>query len=289
VRQVLVQRPDGGTIAVELVGEQDGGAVLLCHGLADSRLLGRLLEPAARELGLLVISPDRPGTGQSDFLPLRQLADWAQDARAVLDELEIASAAMLGISAGGPFAAACAARLPDRVRALLLVSALGEPAWGRQGMASGERLSMAVASVAPGFGGWFLGRLASLARRAPDLFLRVATSELPAIDRAALARPEERDAFVAGYLEAFRSGSAGVAQDLRLLTRPWGFSLSEIRVPTWIHHGDADTTVPSEHAYRFAAAIAGSELRLHAGHGHFSLDLGASGVLAPAAGAAAAA
>jgi pimeloyl-ACP methyl ester carboxylesterase len=287
VREVLVQRPAGGTIAVELVGDEHGAALMLCHGLADSRLLGRMLAPAARELGLLVITPDRPGTGGSNFRRLPQLAEWADDARTVLDALGVDSVTALGISAGGPFAAACAARLPDRVRLLLLVSALGKPAWGRQGMAWGERASAAVADMAPGFGGWFLGRLAVLARRSPDLFLRVATSEMPAVDRETLARPDERAAFVDGYLEAFRAGSAGVAQDLRLLSRRWGFDLGAIRAPTQIHHGDADTTVPAEHARRYAAAIPGAELRLHRGHGHFSLDLGAAGVLAPAVGAAA--
>ena len=83
-------------------------------------------------------------------------------------------------------------------------------------MAPGERLSLAVARYAPAFGGWFLDRLAALARRSPPLFLRLATSELPGIDRRAIAQPDPR--------EAFRRGSRGVAQDLRVLTRPWGFS-----------------------------------------------------------------
>jgi pimeloyl-ACP methyl ester carboxylesterase len=282
MREQLIGRRDGSGIGVALVGDPDGTPVLLCHGLADSRLLALTLAPAAQALGLLVVAPDRPGTGLTEFRPLGCLADWAEDAQTVLDGLGIESVAMLGLSAGGPFAAACAALLRDRVRNLFLVSALGQVAWGTRGMASGERLSMAVAARSPAFGGWFLGRLAVLARRSPELFIRMATSELPRIDRTALTRPEEREAFVAGYLEAFRTGSAGVRQDLRLLTRQWGFELNAILAPTWIHHGDADTTVPSEHARRFAAAIPGAELRLHAGHGHFSLDLATAGVLAPA-------
>jgi pimeloyl-ACP methyl ester carboxylesterase len=126
--------------------------------------------------------------------------------------------------------------------------------------------------------------LAALGRRSPALFLRLATSELPEVDRLELARAEPRDAFVAGYIEAFRIGSAGVAQDLRLLVRPWGFDLGAIRAPTWIHHGEADTTVPPEHARRFAAAIPRAEVRIHPGHGHFSL-LGAAAaeIIAPLA------
>ena len=125
------------------------------------------------------------------------------------------------------------------------------------------------------------GRLAALARRSPRLFLRLATSELPTADRRALGQPATREAFLAGYLEAFRRGSWGVAQDLRLLTRPWGFELGSIRVPTSIHHGDADTTVPPEHARLFAAAIPGAQLQLHPGHGHFSILGATRQMLAP--------
>jgi pimeloyl-ACP methyl ester carboxylesterase len=38
-----------------------------------------------------------------------------------------------------------------------------------------------------------------------------------------------------------------------------------------VHHGDADTTVPVQHAELYAAAIPGARLRLHPGHGHFSI------------------
>jgi pimeloyl-ACP methyl ester carboxylesterase len=218
-----------------------------------------------------VVAPDRPGTGGTDLRRLRRLVDWVEDAAAVLDAMEVESAALLGISAGGPFAAACAAAIPGRVSSLILVSPLGPPGWPVREMAPGERLSLHVARHAPAFGGWFLGRLATLARRSPRLFLRLATSELPGIDRRALEQPGLRDPFLANYLGAFRRGSQGVAQDLRVLTRPWGFELGSIQVPAWIHHGDADTTVPSRHARLFAEAIPGAQLQLHPGHGHFSI------------------
>ena len=219
-----VRRGDGSVIAVEVAGEQGAAPVLLCHGLADSRLSARLFTQAARELGLCIMAPDRPGVGGTDPRRLGRLADWVEDAALVLVGVRAGPAALLGISAGGPFAAACAARIPGRVRSLTLVCPLGPPEWPTRGMAPGERLSLAVARYAPAFGGWFLDRLAALARRSPPLFLRLATSELPGIDRRAIAQPDPREAFLAGYAEAFRRGSRGVAQDLRVLTRPWGFS-----------------------------------------------------------------
>lgn len=276
-------RGDGSVIAVEEAGDPDAVPVLLCHGLADSRLSARGLRPVALELGLRIIVPDRPGTGGSDLRRLHRVVDWAQDAALLLDRLRVGSAALVGISGGGPFAAACAAAIPGRVRSLTLIAPLGAPDWPTDGMAPGERMSLMVARQAPDFGGWFLGRLAALARGNPGLFLRIAASELPGSDRRAIGQPGLRDAFVANYTEAFRRGSQGVAQDLRVLTRPWGFQLGAITVPTSIHHGDADNTVPLQHARRYAAAIPGAQLRVHPGHGHFSITGVMREILAPLA------
>jgi pimeloyl-ACP methyl ester carboxylesterase len=123
----------------------------------------------------------------------------------------------------------------------------------------------------PDFGGWFLAQLATMARRSPDLFFRVITARMPDVDRRALAVDVVRRDFLTNYHEAFAQGSGGVAQDLRILTRPWGFEIDEITVPTVIHQGSVDTTVPPAHARRYAAAIPGAQLRVHPGHGHFSI------------------
>jgi pimeloyl-ACP methyl ester carboxylesterase len=278
-----VRRGDGSVIAVEVAGEQGAAPVLLCHGLADSRLSARLFTQAARELGLCIMAPDRTGVGGTDPRRLGRLADWVEDAALVLDGLRAESAALLGISAGGPFAAACAARIPGRVRSLTLVCPLGPPGWPTRGMAPGERLSLAVARHAPAFGGWFLCRLAALARRSPRLFLRLAASELPGIDRRAIAQPGMREAFLAGYAEAFRRGSWGVAQDLRVLTRPWVSSSGPSRCR---HRSTTGTRTrrsrPGMPGF-YAEAIPGEQIQLYPGHGHFSILAAAPEMLAPLA------
>lgn len=279
-----LRRSDGSAIAVEVVGEQDAPAVLFCHGLADSRLSAFWFRQAAAEAGLRLVAPDRPGIGGTDHLRLGRLADWVEDAELVLDALHVDSVALLGVSAGGPFAAACAAMIPSRVRSLTLVSPLGLPGWPTHGMAPGERLSLAVARQAPAFGGWFLGRLAVLARRWPELYFGLAATALPGCDTHALAQPGARGTFIANYCEAFRRGSRGVAQDLRVLSRPWGFDLGSINVPTVIRHGDADITVPLQHARLYAEAIPGAELQIHRGHGHFSILDATQQLLAPLVG-----
>jgi pimeloyl-ACP methyl ester carboxylesterase len=231
-----------------------------------------------------LIAPDRPGTGGSDPHRLSRVADWVEDARLVLDALRVDAAALLGVSGGGAFAAACAAALDGRVSSLTLVSPLGPPGWPTRGMAPGERLSLALAGRAPAFCGWSLGSFGVLARRRPQLFFRMAGTSLPDIDKRALGQPGTRESFLINYAEAFRRGSWGVAQDLRVLTRPWGCNLGSINVPATIHHGDADTTVPLQHARLFAGAIPGARLQIHRGHGHFSILAAAQELLATPTG-----
>jgi len=266
-----LRRADGGVIALELVGPANGTPVLFCHGLAETRLSARRFAPVAEQHGLRVVAPDRPGSGGTDPRRLARVADWVEDASEVLDLLGVEKAQLLGISAGGAYAAACAARMPDRVEGLTLVTPLGPPEWPTDGMAPWQRRSLQLGRRTPGFGGWFLGRLALLARHAPGLYFHVITVEMPEPDRRALADGPTRAEFRASYLDAFCQGGGGVAQDLRLLTRPWGFDLGEIAVPTVVHHGDADTTVPLAHARRFAATIPQARLEIHPGHGHFSI------------------
>src|SRR5258708_13003142 len=151
-----LSRGDGSVIAVEVAGEQGAAPVLLCHGLADSRLSARLFMQAAPELGLRIVAPDRPGVGGTDPRRLRRLADWVEDAALVLDGLRAGSAALLGISAGGPFAAACAAAIPGPVRSLTLISPPGPPGWPTSGMAPGQRPPPGVATHPPPPRGRFL-------------------------------------------------------------------------------------------------------------------------------------
>lgn len=258
-------------VAVEIVGEPAATPVLFCHGLADSRLAAHRLASAAVEAGLRVIAPDRPGVGGTSPRRLDRVVDWVEDAAEVLDTLDIGPAQLLGISGGGAFAAACAARMPDRFTGLVLVAPLGPPEWPTDGMEPWQRRSLRLGVRAPDFGGWVLDRMGRLARRDPGLYFRVITAHMPDADRRALREDEVRQDYLLNYVEAFRQGPRGVAQDLRLLTRPWGFEPREITLPTVIHHGSADTTVPLQHARWYADAIPGARLEVHPGHGHFSI------------------
>jgi pimeloyl-ACP methyl ester carboxylesterase len=93
VQTVEVRRADGGVVALEMAGDRGGAPLLVCHGLADSRLSAQLLAQTADELGFCVVAPDRPGVGLTDPRRLERLADWVEDAALVLGALRLESVA----------------------------------------------------------------------------------------------------------------------------------------------------------------------------------------------------
>jgi pimeloyl-ACP methyl ester carboxylesterase len=80
------------------------------------------LAPVATKLNAHVIAVDRPGFGLSDLKSGRQILDWPDDVIELGDALRLNRFAALGLSSGGPYSAACALRIYQRLTAVGLVS-----------------------------------------------------------------------------------------------------------------------------------------------------------------------
>ena len=96
-----------------LGGADTGPVVLFFHGCPDTRWAARSGEEAAREAGVRLLCVNRPGYGASGPAASSH-ASVADDAAEVLDRLGIAEVAALGMSVGGAYAAAFAARHAQR-------------------------------------------------------------------------------------------------------------------------------------------------------------------------------
>src|SRR5205807_4233758 len=121
-RENLIKLEDGAVIAFEEYGDANGVPVIFCHGWPSSRTMARLTDEPARDLGIRVISPDRPGISGSSLQPDRKLADWPRLVERIADHLGIRDFRMLAISGGAPYAYATAAAMPDQVRAIAIVA-----------------------------------------------------------------------------------------------------------------------------------------------------------------------
>jgi len=272
VDATTLRLPGGRQLGYAEYGDPNGRALVYLHGFPGSRLAGRVLDEAARARGVRVLAPERPGLGGSSPQPGRTLLDTARDVRSLADALGIGRFAVLGESGGGPYALACAHELADCVDFVAVVCGLG-PVGGpgaTDGIALKERIGYAVAARAPLIACRTLLPVAAWARRRPRQFLRVTCWQLGEADREVLSGPLG-DLVAADFAEAFRQGSAGVAQDLALLFRPWPFDPGAIQVPVAFFHGAHDRTVAVAVARELSRAVPGSCLRVYEHHGHFSL------------------
>ena len=236
------------------------------HGTPNIGTPPEPLFAAADRLGIRWLSYDRPGYGGSSPRHGRDIASAADDVAAVADAAVVDRFAVMGHSGGAVHALACGALLPDRVRAVVAVSALAP--YGGDGLE------------------WFAGmapqgvaalRAAAAGREAKERYEASASDDGSAFtpaDHSALAREWSWFGSVVG--PALRDGPGGLIDDDLAYVAPWGFDSGEIRMPVLLIHGGRDRIAPVAHAKWLAAAIPLAELRVLPDEGHVSV-LGGAG------------
>ncbi len=266
---------DGRRLGFAEFGAPAGTPVFYFHGWPSSRFEASLIDRVCAELHLRLIAPDRPGYGLSDAKRRRTLLDWPADVRQLADHLDLTRFAVLGVSGGGPYAAVCAARLPERVSRAVLVSSVAplDRPDATQGMVPLNRWLLALGRWAPL---WLAEALGAFALRllwgkGHQVIPESIRSRLPPADQAALASDELRFGLIAASTEALRNGVHGAASDGLLYARPWGFSLAEVRVPMWLWHGEVDNVVPVSMGRYLARQIPDRQAMFFPEDGHFSL------------------
>jgi pimeloyl-ACP methyl ester carboxylesterase len=252
---------DERTLAYAEYGDLAGRPVMFFHGTPGARLLhpSAIMAGAA---GTRIISVERPGYGHSDFHSGWGMLEWADDVAELADALGIGRFAVVGPSGGGPYAAACACRLPERVTAAGLVSSPaplpadrqsdGQTLEGTEGL---DEAAVAARAISwPDFLAWFQQRRGSTPPNGEQMLASLA-DRLPECDKQVLALPEVQATFRLALSEAFRQGMSGWAWDSWIHARPWGFRVEAIVVPTYLWHGELDQAVPIENGRYLAGAI----------------------------------
>jgi pimeloyl-ACP methyl ester carboxylesterase len=265
---------DGRRLGWAEYGAAEGRPVLYFHGWPASRLEPRVLDGFCAEIGVRLIALDRPGMGLSDFKPQRRLLDWPRDVLEVAEYLDFGKFAVLGVSGGGPYAAACAAAMPDRLVATLMVCSMAplESAEGMRGMAGPSSRLLRFARAAPWAARILAGPcLRAIWGRGEHVMPRALEVRLPEVDKQMLARPGLRESLVSSSREAFRFGARGPAWDGFLYSQPWGFRLEEIRTPVILWHGEADVIIPPAMGRLLAKQIPNCHATFYPDDGHLSL------------------
>jgi pimeloyl-ACP methyl ester carboxylesterase len=280
-----VRLTDGRLLGFAEYGDPAGAPVLFFHGEVGSRLLGRSIDADARRLGLRIVAPDRPGLGFSDFRPGRVIADWPADVVELAGALGIERFAVVGASAGAPYALACAWKVPDELTATVLAGPalsvpMTEPAPGTPAL---QRVLSRSAVWAPWTIRPVMTVLGEVARRSPEQALVRMRDSAGEADRPAFDRSEVRAMLAHSMAETFRSGPRGAAHDLRLVTNDWGLPLADVSITVDIWHGDADLEMTPGDVRRLVDALPAGRLNVVAGGGHHLLLTHPGEVLAPLA------
>jgi pimeloyl-ACP methyl ester carboxylesterase len=282
----LIRLPDGRSLSYLEVGVPCGPVVFHFHGHGSSRLEALMLEAAALRLGVRVIALDRPGIGRSDPKSGDRLLDWPADVAAAADQLGIDKFAVQGMSAGGPYALACAHLLAARVTACSLVSTVPPPEIARR---AGPRLRRFAWWVAHRFPGYLRRRLkqfrpdgqpddAMVQRR----MLRV-SQWLGGQDEILMNDAALRALLARTMVETARQGAAANRDEIERLVRPWGFDVRNIgSQPMFIWHGEKDRIMPAGPVRLLARRLHDCRAKFYPEEGHFSVLVNrAEEVLAP--------
>jgi pimeloyl-ACP methyl ester carboxylesterase len=267
---LVLRLRDGRVLGYAEQGAPAGVPVLFFHGRLGSRLSRHPDGSIARRLGIRLITFDRPGIGLSAPQPKRRLVDWPRDIDEFADARGLDRFAVIGWSAGAPYALATAHELPDRVTRLGLVSPLtplAETAFLnhlapplRRGARLGRRLPWLVYVQ--------VLREARAFARDPEAFVVADLAKAPACDRAVLDDPSLRRMLIETQREAYRQGASGVFADALLGLRPWGFEPADVRTPVRLWHGEEDKTLATPMGRHLAAVLPDCEATFVPGEGH---------------------
>ncbi len=242
----ILRLSDGRLLGHAEYGDPKGYPVFAFHGTPGCRHMFRLADPLAREQGFRLIAPDRPGYSLSSPLPSRSLSDWPKDVEALADDLEIDRFAVIGVSGGGPYAAATAALLVDRVSGAALVSPVGpvgmpdlEPL-----LSSEHRRIFLQLARSPRLARTVFTTMRIAVTYTPTLALRGLMTRAADVDRNILMRPEIGSNLIESMTEGLVDGISGPSRDLHLFVEPWDFEFTRISAPCKVWQGDVDRNVP---------------------------------------------
>lgn len=272
----FLELSSGHRIAWEESGNPCGYPVFFFHGWPASRLQGAGFNVEARELGIRIISPDRPGIGLSTFQPRRNLLDWPPVIQAMARHLEIDRFRILAVSGGGPYAFASAWALRGPIEAISVVSGAPPlpPELDRTALFAVYRLLLSVYRWQPTLlrAAFWCARPV-VTRRPPrwlwPLMLRLTARS----DAEVLQDPSIFENSYNCYCESWRGSALGVALDGEIYAEPWRFDVSEIHTPVRLWHGKQDRSFRWELAREIAEKLPNCKARFLEDEGHYSLPI----------------
>lgn len=272
-QQRTVKLADGRQIGFAEYGDPNGKPIFYFHGFPGSRLEVSRFHEVAVANQYRLIGLDRPGMGLSTIHKKGTILSWATDVANFADHLGIKKFSIVGHSGGGPFVAACAYAIPERLNGAAIVAGIAplDNPESQIGMARGQKIANKLIKIMPCLTTVMM-KLTQLMLKNPNKMMAQMIKQLPEIDQEVLRDPIIGKTLINSTVEAFRNGVAGPAYEMKLLLiRSWGFNLEKIEFPITIWQGALDTQAPLSHAKIYANSIPHAKLEIVENEGHLSL------------------
>ncbi|WP_127844337.1 alpha/beta fold hydrolase [Psychroflexus aestuariivivens] len=265
---------DGRTLGYAEYGDQSGFPIFLFHGTPGSRLFFLQDDPISKALGIRIIATDRPGYGLSDKKAGRTVLDYPKDIVELADYLGIHKFSVIGTSGGSAYASACAYSLPDRVAFCGIVAGINqfEKQKPPQEMCKENRTAFFLSKYFPFLVRMTLSYGKKLMHTDPEKYIRSVQTQIDHLcpsDQEVMQRKESGEHVLMHMKEALRNGVHEAASEPALLAKPWGFEVSQIKIPVQIWHGMSDTLAPVQPVIKMAQEIPSCTTHFIEDKGHF--------------------
>jgi pimeloyl-ACP methyl ester carboxylesterase len=243
-------------------GERDWPVVLFFSGAATSAQafhLTEFLRSLRLELKLRVVSLERNGLGETEYLPGQTFQDHADNVKQLLDHLGIDKFVGVGISGGGPFLEAAAAAMPERVVSLHFAAAFSNAEQSPLSSCASIRTNPRK----------YRADLTSWIRNPKvwwDLGANTSVSKIPAFQDT--ANNEGAHAF---FIRGQMGDVTPAYHEYEMFCKaPAPAGPSDIEAPVFMYYGTADKSVPPIHAEFWEKHYPKSDktLRLYPDEGH---------------------
>ncbi|HYR23821.1 MAG TPA: alpha/beta hydrolase [Chthoniobacterales bacterium] len=269
---------NGGQLAYAEYGSDTGTPVLFFHGWPSSRTMAELTDAPARELGVRIISPDRPGICDSSFQSNRKLIDWPETVQELADHLQLERFRILAISGGAPYAYATAWKIPERVRAVAIASGAVPIAdlSDQSGLLSLYRRMLALYRRSPQLLRVLFYLARPIASIRPPIRFRPLVLKLLKLQPCDVQSLQDSAAFEACFesqRRAWRASAKGIVADAEIFALPWGFRLEDVDVPVRLWHGTKDRAFSVQIAQAVAQRLPNCTARYVEDEGHYSLPI----------------
>ncbi|KAJ5083753.1 hypothetical protein N7456_013180 [Penicillium angulare] len=277
---------DGRSLGYAEFGSFDVDAIPLffLHGRPGSRLHAAWFDEAAYDMNVRIIAVDRPGFGTSTQKYNRKVLDWPADLSEMAKLLGIEQYYIIGYSAGGPYALACAHALPkSELLGVGILAGMGPYESAIAGKTWSQRMIYNFSYYMPRLAQRFVhqGFIDFEEGKDQDKMIDTFMKNIPLADQEFLCgSPEIAPIFPISVQQTFSQGFETYIIEKAMLSSDWGFQLEDIQdqnVVLW--NGTEDKNVPLLMGHYLNERIPNSELKIYEGDTHYTINMHAEEIL----------